>query len=197
MIWDSVPWKNGLLKSAQYLSKAKKQKRFGEYRAEREIFISFYAIRKLIESNKLSNEIKSLNYLLNSYRFIGKGITKLNWHHLDRHYDLRNPVKERISLGELCNQVIHSYVFMFSIKECGSMNGIYICSDWKRSKTIYHIPVQKLISIFTSVGNDDPVSMHYEFDDKKGDYVIIASNKMKNKDNFAKYACSQHQEPNK
>jgi glycerol kinase len=58
MIGDSVPWKDELLKIADRLENRKTQRRWTErtgFLAERDIMVSAYAIRKLLEARKVSD----------------------------------------------------------------------------------------------------------------------------------------------
>lgn len=63
MIWESSFWKDDLVKVAGKLVKRTIQKRWPERSLaslEKDVFVSFYAIRKLIESKKISDGLLSL-----------------------------------------------------------------------------------------------------------------------------------------
>jgi len=65
MIHESYYWKDDLLKLSRKLESRLLQTKWGErnlYTIEKEIFIGFYSVRKLIESRKTSNSIKSKFY---------------------------------------------------------------------------------------------------------------------------------------
>ena len=56
MIFESYPWKRFLGKQAEVLCRRKSQRKWTESSlacVERELFVSAYAVRKLLEANKL------------------------------------------------------------------------------------------------------------------------------------------------
>ncbi|OQK43193.1 hypothetical protein XM74_c11567 [Vibrio vulnificus] len=62
MINVSKFWKDDLLKLAEKLTLRLVQKRWGEkniYTLEKDIFLGFYSVRKLIESRKISDSVKN------------------------------------------------------------------------------------------------------------------------------------------
>ena len=62
MIDDSVPWKNELLRIAGRLERRRSQKRWTgktSFLIERDIMVAAFAIRKLIEAHKLSDDVTS------------------------------------------------------------------------------------------------------------------------------------------
>ncbi|MCS6725760.1 hypothetical protein, partial [Proteus mirabilis] len=68
MIYDSVYWKDELIKLADKLEMRVIQRRWWDksyYTLEKEIFLGFYSIRKLIESQKISKTVvdKTFNVL--------------------------------------------------------------------------------------------------------------------------------------
>lgn len=114
MIWESSDWKQPLLKSAKWLRSVKFSDRTQErtfVRIEKELFIGFYSIRKLLETLKISDSTKKLTFEVEWYSN-KEPVHDLNWHHLDRLYDLSSRHLETRDMGFLCNQFIHSYVFV-------------------------------------------------------------------------------------
>lgn len=70
MIYESSYWKSDLLKLATRLQLRLIQTRWGKknlYTLEKEIFIGFYSIRKLIESKKVSSSIKNKSYEIKKF----------------------------------------------------------------------------------------------------------------------------------
>jgi len=163
------------LKHARQLRPVKKPRRWSEKYVitfEKEIILSLFCIRKLIEANKVSS--KSRNYRARIFRCCptGKKITNLN--HWDIHdlYDLdaEHPVSKSITF--IANQAIHSCTLFAYRTVDRNWGGIYVCSDFERDKTIYRVPIDELINIFRLVAKDYPTSMSYEWDDSLEDYKI-------------------------
>ena len=83
MIWDSGPWKAEVARLAGLIRKRAVQKRWTEAtgaKFEQEIFYMAYAIRKLIEAKKLSDELEARTINVVEYPPTGKAVDLLNWH---------------------------------------------------------------------------------------------------------------------
>ena len=123
MIAESYYWRNELLKRAESLKKNKYFNRrwidsqYGNL--EKNVMIGFYIIRKLIESQKLTNKLVSTNLNGLKYPTSKNGITIFNNHRIEEFYDLENPQKAKFKLDFLINQFIHSFIF----KPIVSLNG--------------------------------------------------------------------------
>ena len=177
MIWESHFWKEDLVRLTRQLQKRRKQRRWPERslaKLEKEVFVGFYGIRKLLEARKLSERLIKKRIAAEAFRFTGaRQITIFNWNSkFADAYDFENPAKISMSLEFLCNQVIHSYVFKEVFDEDGALSGIFICSDRKRNEKLYYVSLAELIKVFSSVGSDYPTHHRAIFDPKRGDYLI-------------------------
>lgn len=174
MIYESSYWKEDLLKTVNKLAKKKNQKKWSErsyVSVEKDIFLSFYSIRKLIEAHKITSTLTNKLYKIVSFESKGKNVTLLNCHKIDELYDLNKKISYSMNLKNLCNLFIHSYVFTFYFHEKGIV-GIFVNSDFSRNKKLYRISLELIISILKQVGEDDPNEIHYEFDKNKKDYIV-------------------------
>jgi len=159
MIGDSVPWREDLLKIAERLEKRKTQKRWTErttFLTERDIMLGAFIARRLNESRKISDDLVARSFDVERYSLIGKAPDVYDRYLYYEAYNLEAGVADKLPLPHLCNQIIHSYVWHFSVNEDdGMLDGIYVCSDHKRRKTLYKIPLDSLIELFTRVGAED------------------------------------------
>jgi len=141
---------------------------------EKDLIISFFMIRKLLETHKVSKKSYSYRATVSCYKPTGKKITRLNHTSLEKIYDLENEQKIQKGIVFIANQLIHSctiFAYRKSIKD-RNWGGVYACSDWERDKTIYRIPISEIIKIFQLVGNDYPTKIKMSWDDKINDYKI-------------------------
>jgi hypothetical protein len=172
---ESVYWKEGLLDHARRLKAVEKPPRWSErlvVNFEKELIISFFCIRKLIEEDKVSSKSRQYRANVFSYTPTGKKITKLNQWDIDQIYDLQKEKPVRKSIAFIANQLIHSCT-LFAYRESDrNWGGVYTCSDFERDKTIYRIPIQEIIKIFKLVGTDYPSSMTMTCTEECGDYVV-------------------------
>ncbi|HMG16164.1 MAG TPA: hypothetical protein VK590_11990 [Saprospiraceae bacterium] len=176
---ESYYWKEDLIAHAKKLKPVKNPPRFSErlvVNFEKELIISFFLIRKLIETHKVSQ--KSIQYRAEifCYKPTGKKITRLNFTAFDEIYDLKNEQKVQKSIIFITNQFIHSCtIFAFRNLKNRNWDGVYACSDYERDKTIYHIPINEIIKIFQLVGKDYPSSYNLIWDNDMDDFRVEIS----------------------
>lgn len=173
MIWESAYWKDDLLRLTRILKQKRHQKIWRESSyaiVEKTVMTGFYIIRKLMEAKKLSDTIVYHKIPVRSHQHRGKSVTLMNWHHVDRHYDLAHRHLTQRTLTWLCNQMIHSYVFIISLDDKNSLDGFYFTSERDRNKAIHYLSLEKVIEVFKMVGTNYPCSSRFVFNPKKQDY---------------------------
>jgi len=175
MIDESAPWKMELLKIADTLERRYNQKRWPQrslFLLEKEVFLGFFSVRKLMESKKVSDEIKDKQIELAVYPADKKPITLFNHHKFPELYDLYAGKTERLTYYDISNQFIHSSIFAPFTPFGKSLIGAYIASDRAKNEKLYYITLVKIIEIFRNVGADDPSQLVVIFDDIKQEYVV-------------------------
>lgn len=171
---ESYYWKEDLLAYSKQFKPVSKPPRWTErvqVNFEKDVTISFFMIRKLIESTKFSS--KTTKYKAQVFRSpcVGK-VNNRNFWDIDELYDLENeqPVSKNVNF--LCNQLIHGGA-MFAYREKDrNWGGIYTCSDFEREKYVYRIPISEIIKILQVAGNDYPDTITMTYSESKGDYVV-------------------------
>lgn len=175
MIWESQYWKEPLLLLADKLNQLKTPQTWDEedfVDIEKDIFIAFYSIRKLIDAKKLSDTTSEMLVSVSLYHNKGKNVTLLNWHKLEDLYDFTSKKADKRYLRFICNQVIHSYVFAPNINKKGIMKSILFCSDHERNNALLEVDRTEMIKVFRIVGNDYPSSSTFIFNQDKRDYDV-------------------------
>lgn len=178
MIWESQYWKDDLLKNAAALRKRTTQKRWAEpslARLEQSIMLGFYGVRKLHEAAKLSTATMTQQVSVKAFPWLGKNVTKLNWHRLDELYDFASGAPQSQDLLFVCHQFVHSFIFTTAFNEDGRLDAILFASDRQRHKALLSISIGQVISAFEQVGNDYPNSAQYILNAKTGDYDVVAT----------------------
>jgi hypothetical protein len=172
---ESRYWKEDLLDHARCLQPVKKVPRLSEkaqVNFEKEVIISFFKIRKLFESFKVSSVSKTYKATIFQFPRTCKKVTNLNFWDVSELYDLNNERKVKKSIAFICNQFIHGGATYAYRKKDRNWGGILVCSDYERNNFLYRVPLEEIISIFSTVGNDYPSQILYELCENKGDYVI-------------------------
>ena len=175
MIHESYPYKRDLQNCANifrnYLSSANPLSERQHFKIEKETFVSFYIIRMLAENHKLSDQCTSQKHSVTVYTKTSKALRHFNSHHLDEHYDFTKPKSEIWQLEKICNQFIHSYIFILGTNESGGVTSVFVNSDKQKGKS--------LLEIDESVAKDDVVSSSWSIDPKTGEETHILSNEYK------------------
>ena len=169
MISDSFFWKADLLKQASAVRSRMQQRRWTDAsfaRVEQTIMLGFYSIRKLNESKKLSQVVAELDVSLMAYRWSGKQVTRLNWISLDKLHDLESPETVTRSLTFLCNQIVHSYIFLPLLDEDHLLHSFVFASDREKHNWLYSLNVSQAADLFELVGSDDPKELHITMHNK-------------------------------
>jgi hypothetical protein len=181
MIHESRYWKQPLLEMAERLRsfKAKPPEDLltDELSAqiERDIFIGFYSVRKLIEAvAKVTDATKNMRVQVWCYENLDEPVHWLNNHKLDELYDLEKARQETRDLPFVAGRIIHSFVFMPYIGETDRLEGILFTSDTDKDKRLYSMKIDDVIGIFERVGNDDPVEVCSYLDPASGKTITTA-----------------------
>ncbi len=158
MIWESMYWKKPLLRAASWLEKVKIDDETYEQtlvKVEKEVFFGFYAIRKLLDTLKVSDKTKNMSFSLKWYPCI-KSVDYMNAHRIYELYELEKEGEEHRDIAYLCNQFVHSYVFQVVQNDKGNILGFFVSSDKTKQKKMYFISIENVILAFRTVGKDYP-----------------------------------------
>lgn len=156
MIGSSDDYKKHILRTAAWLAKGISAREPSLLKLERELFLSFYYVRKLIEANKISDSLLSAVHHVSWHPITGK-VSTLNWHNLNKLINFAEQSAESKDLEFLCNRFIHSFIFVPSIEK-NKVSDILIATDRDRSrdKKLFRVPLTLLVALLTEVGNDCP-----------------------------------------
>ncbi|TVU62904.1 hypothetical protein FQP88_08530 [Vibrio atlanticus] len=177
MIWESSYWKEPLLESAERLKQLSVSSVDDEadfVAIEKDIFLGFYTIRKLMDTVKITTANKDIALSLNCYPNV-KNVDYLNWHNIGELYDLDSNQQESRKVRFICNLMIHSYVFLSDLTEDNQLSGFYFASDTDKNKKLYYLPVSDVIGLFELFGNDYPSKSVMIRDKESGEWEITAS----------------------
>lgn len=170
---ESVHWKNQLLSAAKWLRSVKLSECSGSttyFRVEKEIFLGFYSIRKLFDTYKVSDAAKAVAYELTWYRNT-KPVSHLNWHKVDECYNLSTEHTETRDIRYLCNQFIHSYIFLIAGEF--RIEGFFVASDRVRNVRVYFVPLSDVLHAFRVVACDCPSKVEFVRDPQTGELRAV------------------------
>jgi hypothetical protein len=171
MIWESCYWKEPLLKSANWLRRMRVRLNSGEplfVKVEKELMMGFYAIRKLLDTAKVTDATKALKFKVDWYPNLNV-VDYLNWHNIDRLFDLDASHQEVRDIRFICDRFVHSYIFIPDFSDDGKVLGVYVATDRDRKNKLYFVSADTIVSIFRLVGRDYPYTGAYRLNPKTGE----------------------------
>jgi hypothetical protein len=174
MIWESSYWKNDLLKLTKKLKKRSKQRTWPDASnalAEKEIMIGAFISRKLFDSKKTHSKFENHEMKIIKVPSNGQKIHLMQRLSPDRFFDFANAVVDTLKFRILCNQVIHSYIFILITNERGLV-GFWVASDFDKFKFMYFVDINTFCSHLLKIGNYWPKLEMYKYDAAKEDYIV-------------------------
>ncbi len=179
MIYESYPWKQDLLRRkrlilkyncADILSNDSDNKAYTVI--EKAVFYSAFIIRKLVDcKTKVSDDV-------DAYKFKLKGVhPKINVNLLNRWpdeetHDWEHETNYTKSGAEICNWLIHSFIFFFGYNEDGIIDSFYVSSDYDKNKILYRIELKDWIEYMDFVGRDYIVASDMHITESDEEYTI-------------------------
>jgi hypothetical protein len=171
MIDDSHVWKNRLRRGRAVLRHKLRDATRDSARTEAALveieafaFLTGYIVRKLIEANKLSDELEAAIMNVVTYPARpGYPLDFLSAHKIDRGYDLTAPRQKAMGVKNLCNLLVHSFVFMPAADERGTgWTGFFLNSDHTKNKELSFIAREDFELLVDEVLKDDIVTLHVD-----------------------------------
>ncbi|MFF1530933.1 hypothetical protein [Cellulomonas sp. NPDC058312] len=168
MIAESGPWKSKLIKTAATLRRRSKQTRWSDQSAfllESDVMVAAYTVRKLIESFKVSDELRRRSWRVSAFAPVGAPPDFMTRSELSEVFDLNGPRNASLSTLELCHQIVHSYIFEpawtwdDNTERLTGLKGIFFASDRERRKVLYRVEIDTLASLIETVGWEDVISV--------------------------------------
>jgi len=160
MIWESGYWKSDLIKDADILNKWSKKKPSNRQYVlfEKKIFIAAFAIRKLLEAEKIGSDFPMWTFGVSKFLKKTKDpIDYMNSHKIDRFYELDREVKDSLSIPSLCNKIIHSYIFSLKMNESEEAVSFLFTSDETKEECIYEMNLEKFTNLLKWIGYSDVI----------------------------------------
>lgn len=175
MIWESQPWKDGLLADAEAVETLRLEGDPSYVAFEKAMFLTGFAVRKLLEAKKLSDRVADVDVKCTKYPPLDTTRIPdlMNWHRLDDFYDFTKPHKTTAKLAFFSNQLIHSFIFSAVVisEEDIRAAGFYVTTDFDRAKFLYQYDVAEIIKVMRLVGRDYVVHSKW-VRNEQGDWVV-------------------------
>lgn len=179
MAFESYYWKQGIKTDVLYLENKLKlshsdteinlDKHFSQ--VEIKLMTLAYIVRKLADTGKLPDKALLRKIHLEFHPRI-ESFERRSYSDIEREYDLSKTQKTSLSLRELSNQIIHSYVLQVFGTKVRTFKYLWFVSDKQRDFGLYKIEIKKLLMEFLVIANSEVTTMRSHYDNKKKDWVI-------------------------
>lgn len=177
MVYESYPWKRDLQRRKRLILKYNTVERFDQnddstYTViEKSIFYSAFIIRKLLDcGGKLSDEADLFVIKAKSIKPLVHIDLMQRWPEENSH-DWEHEKIVTVAGKDVCNWLIHSYLFFPEFEEGGAIINFCVSSDYDRNKALYKISMQDWLAYVDYIAADDIVGMSSHYDEKADDYI--------------------------
>ena len=156
MISKSDPWKREIEHHRSLISRwaARVATDRGYFLVERGIYVSAFAVRKLIENQKITDRTRDRAVEREAFlpfRPLSDRAAKFfGVSNIADEYDLAHPSIGRISPFDLCSEIIHSYVFTPEIDQEERMTAFFINSYRGRDGRLLRIQLRDYTALLSS-----------------------------------------------
>lgn len=179
MIWDSGPWRDYLCTDARALQRRAATRRVTEKRSafiERTIFLAAYSMRRLDDAKKLSTSWRGRAVKCSRFPLTGKVPHLMNWHHLERHYDVAHGKPGTIGARDVCDLVIHSLIFAALTGNERTIEGIFVTSDHRKAEGLWLFGIGAITQLMVQTAHDDPSTALMSQSPETGEWDVWAGN---------------------
>jgi hypothetical protein len=168
MIFESYPWKQEIKRLQKSLRTwaVRPCSDKAEFYIQRAIFVSAFAIRKLMENRKLTDAVRDKSMGCHTFRpfrpISDRVSTFFGLADVTDDYDMTKPEQITLSCFDLMSEIMHSYVFKIALNENAIMVGFLVNSYNKRDARLIEIELSAFDSVLSDVIDDqvDFASVH-------------------------------------
>lgn len=181
MSFESVYWKSNLKKDVSFIVN-KMDINFDEIddnkfeqlfsKVEIKIFIIAYSLRKLMDTNKVSDNLSNAAIKVNKFPKNSKKLTAMNNHRLEEQYDFKKRIENKLYIRDVCNQIIHSYTFQLTGFR-KKIFYIFFNSDHQKNKYLYQVKINDFLKVVLKFSNNYPKKISYTYCNTLKDYKVI------------------------
>ena len=94
-------------------------------------------------------------------------------------YDWDHQLLMTASGKDICNWLIHSYIFFFARDVDSKDRFFYVCSDFDRNKFLYKVDIVDWLGYIDYVASDSISELWNMYDEKKMDYIYTRKKRVK------------------
>lgn len=180
MVYESYTWKQDLLRRKRLILKHNTAEHFDRdfdstYAVfEKSVFYSAFIIRKLIDCvGKLSNEATQYVFKARSIKPLAHIDLMHRWPEEGSH-DWEHEKIVTVSGKDVCNWLIHSYIFFPEFVEGGAIINFCVSSDYDKNRALYKISLDDWLAYIEFIATDYIIRASSHYDEKVDDYIYTS-----------------------
>lgn len=162
MIYESWPWRRELERTAKRIGKVQAFKYLRNDTLailERDIFVGFFSVRKLIDAkSKIERRVSTMEVQIERCNATQPMGAYERYEFFD-FFDLEKPHKVTKDINYLANQMVHSLLMSFGCLRESDELGVFFVSDKDRLKFCNYISLDAIARIFVDVANSHARSL--------------------------------------
>jgi len=143
---------------------------------ERTVFFAAYTMRRLDDANKLSSSWRGAAVKCSQYPSLGERPNQMNWHRIEKFYNLSKPTVCSMGARHFCDLVIHSYIFVECVQADRELEGFFVTSDKKVTQALWLFSVDAIADLMERTAADNPSTVIMNRNDKTGEAEVWAGN---------------------
>ena len=164
MIQESHEWKKAIKRNNSYIRRMSKNPIDEEDlildRIQIRIVSNALYVRRLLETPTVASSLSHESINITAYPWTGKVVDYMNNHHFDKAYQINNPRNKDVLGSTLCNQIIHSFVWVWIVDDVEDIiSGFMVSSDRKRHSELYTVQLDDFRKFTQNVANSWPTKM--------------------------------------
>ena len=153
---EVIEWKEELVRVADRLEAKTKQTRWTHktgFFIEQDLVVSAYAMRKLIQSRAVSDEIRHRQFPVRRFDSTGTLPDPRFPDDIADSYDFENGRRTTLSVASLCHEILDNRAFAFCCGETTDLfDGVYLTADGGREH-LYLVLASDYIALCADVAN--------------------------------------------
>lgn len=174
MAFESYFWRKSLNRDISYLEKKLRlshkeiEKNIDKHFSTLEIKIMeiSYAVRKLADTYKIPDGLLDEKIKMNFYpRSTNQ---KRAFVDIEKEYNLKKTLGAELKIREVCNQIIHSYIFQSTGNSRRAFTHILFVSDRDQDEGLYSLDLKSFLKKVSKIVNTQVTKISAEYDKKKG-----------------------------
>ncbi len=172
MIIDANIWKFKLNCYLPRLERRIKQRRWTDRSIclfERELEINHFSVRRLAEAEKLTDRCITKLYDCQIFKNVKQPVDDISRVEFRELFDLNRGEKASVVFNIIANQFIHGYIICPFWEE-KLLSGFLVCSDIKKTKSIFFFSLKCLKQVFLDVINDEIFRIETRRNVKTGEF---------------------------